>query len=198
MKSMNSLSLLEQLQAGVRQLIAEATYLKNEDPGYLLEQPGPGKWSVVQVLEHLNSYGCYYLPALEKGLKKEGASKKEFRPGWLGNYFTNLMLPKEGQVKNKMKTPKDHQPAFHADAYPILETFLLQQHTLLELLELAKQKNIGAIRIPISLSRLIRLKAGDTFRFFIAHEQRHFVQVRNTLAAVKGITGKFPAAHRAG
>jgi hypothetical protein len=28
------------------------------------------------------------------------------------------------------------------------------------------------------------LKLGDTFRFIIAHEQRHFVQIRNTLEAV--------------
>lgn len=198
MKSIDNLSLLEQLQADTRQLIATATFLKNEDPGFLLQQPAPGKWSVIQVLEHLNSYGIYYLPALANGLKKGGPSEKKFQPGWLGNYFTNLMLPKEGVVKNKMKAPKNHRPAFHADAYPILETFLEQQHRLLELLELAKQKNIGTIRIPISLSRLIRLKAGDTFRFFIAHEQRHFVQIRNTLAVVKEVTGKFPAAHQAG
>jgi hypothetical protein len=198
MKSFDSLSLLEQLQADTRQLIASATFLKNEDPGVLLEQPGPGQWSVIQVLTHLNSYGVYYLPALEKGLRKEAAALKKFRSGWLGNYFTDLMRPKEGVVKNKMKAPKNHRPAFHADAFPVLETFLRQQHVLLDLLEQAKQKNIGKIRIPISLTKLIRLKAGDTFRFFIAHEQRHFVQIKNTLAAVKDTTGKFQAVRQAG
>jgi hypothetical protein len=28
---------------------------------------------------------------------------------------------------------------------------------------------------------MIKLKLGDTFRFFIAHEQRHFIQIQNTL-----------------
>lgn len=198
MNSFDSLSLLEQLQADTRQLIATATFLKNEDPGLLLEQPGPGRWSVIQVLEHLNSYGLYYLPALKKGLMNGGGAVKTFRPGWLGNYFTHLLQPQEGMVKNKMKAPKGHRPAFHVDAQPVIETFLQQQHQLLELLELAKQKNIGSIRIPVSLTKLIRLKAGDTFRFFIAHEQRHFVQIKNTLAEVRNATGKFQAAHQAG
>lgn len=198
MNTFDSLSLLEQLQADTRQLIATATFLKNEDPGLLLEQPGPGRWSVIQVLEHLNSYGLYYLPALRKGLMNGDGAVKAFRPGWLGNYFTHLLQPKEGVVKNKMKAPKGHRPSFHVDAQPVIETFLLQQHQLLELLELAKQKNIGSIRIPVSLTKLIRLKAGDTFRFFIAHEQRHFVQIKNTLAEVKSATGKFQAAHQAG
>ncbi|MBN8879763.1 MAG: DinB family protein [Sphingobacteriales bacterium] len=197
MKSFDSLSLLEQLQADTRQLIATATFLKNEDPSILLEQPGAGRWSVIQVLEHLNSYGVYYLPALKNGLMNGDAAVNIFRSGWLGNYFTQLMLPKEGRVKNKMKAPKDHRPAFHVDAQPVIETFLQQQHQLLELLELAKQKNIG-IRIPTSLTKLIRLKAGDTFRFFIAHEQRHFVQIENTLAEVRNTTGKFQVAHQAG
>ncbi|PZR24576.1 MAG: DinB family protein [Citrobacter freundii] len=187
MKSFDSLSLLEQLQADTRQLIASATFLKNEDPGVLLEQPAAGKWSVIQVLEHLNSYGDYYLPALGKALKQNKPAAATFRSGWLGNYFTNLMLPKQGEVTNKMKAPKNHRPSFHADAKPVIEKFLLQQHRLLDLLEGAKVKNIGSIRVPVSLAKWITLKAGDTFRFLIAHEQRHFVQIDNTLAAVKGI-----------
>ena len=190
MKLFNSNSLIDQLQADIRQLIATATFLKNEDPGALLEQPGPGKWSVIQVLEHLNSYGNYYIPALQAGLARDIPATAMFKSGWLGNYFTNSMLPKEGEVKNKMKAPKNHQPSFHADAKPVIEKFLQQQHQLLELLEKARRKNIGKIRIPISLAKFIKLKAGDTFRFLIAHEQRHFVQIKNTLAAVTGTSAE--------
>ncbi|MCG2614709.1 DinB family protein [Terrimonas sp. NA20] len=187
MKLFNSNTLIDQLQANTRQLIATATFLKNEDPGVLLQQPGPGKWSVIQVLEHLNSYSDYYLPALQTGLSKNAPATLDFKSGWLGNYFTNSMLPKEGEVRNKMKAPKNHRPSFHADAKPVIEKFLQQQHQLLGLLEIARQKNIGKIRIPISLAKFIKLKAGDTFRFLIAHEQRHFVQIRNTIEAVTGV-----------
>jgi len=194
MKKYKSLELLEQLQADTRQLILEANYLKTTDPGILLQEPAPGTWSVIQVLQHLNSYGNYYLLAIERSLKQDRLAIDMFKPGWLGDYFTKLMKPNEnGAIAYKMQSPKDHRPHSRPDAFPVLNTFLEQQHYLLELLESAKEKNIGSIRIPVSISRFIKLKAGDVFRFLIAHEQRHFVQIENTLVTIKGITNKYPA-----
>jgi len=198
MKNYKSVELLEQLQADVRQLILTANYLQTTDPGLLLQEPAPGKWSVIQVLEHLNSYGRYYLLAIERSLEKDKPAIEVFKPGWLGNYFTKWMKPGEnGVIVNKMQSPKDHRPSKYLDILPVLTTFLEQQYYLLELLELAKSKNISIIRTPVSISRFIRLKVGDTFRFLIAHEQRHFVQIDNTLAMIKGTINIFPAAHLA-
>lgn len=186
MKKMNSQQLLEQLQSDTRELIATTLRFRAEDPGLLLSTPAPGKWSVTQVLEHINSYGHYYLPAIEASMKRGGTATKEFKPGWLGDYFTRLMLPDDsGRVRSKMKAPKAHRPSLRADAKPVVETFLQQQYRLLELLETAKEKNIGSIRVPISISKLVRLKLGDTFRFLIAHEQRHFLQISNTLETLR-------------
>jgi hypothetical protein len=67
----------------------------------------------------------------------------------------------------------------------VISNFLDQQFTLLNLLQDAKRKDIGAIRTPVSISRVIKLKTGDTFRFLIAHEQRHFIQIDNTLKQIK-------------
>jgi hypothetical protein len=190
MKKYNSQALLDGLQADIRQLVLMANKLKSEDPGVLLEQPAPGKWNVVQVLEHMNSYGRYYLPAIEKSLQENKPATELFKPGFMGDYFTKMLSPSEkGTVKYKMKAPKDHRPSSHLDHQPVLQTFLLQQQTLLELLEKAKTKNIGRIRTPISLSRLIKLKLGDTFRFLVAHEQRHFIQISNTMAQVAKANG---------
>jgi uncharacterized damage-inducible protein DinB len=187
MKKYNSTDLLNELQADVRALLAKVAELKTEDPGILLQQPAPGKWSVIQVLEHLNSYGNYYLRALEKALAQDKPAVEFFKPGWLGNYFTKIMKPNEkGIVTNKMQTPKGHKPTAKPDAFPTIQTFCSQQLYLLQLLEQAKEKNIGKIRVPISLTRFIKMKAGDTFRFFIAHEQRHFVQIANALQTIKG------------
>lgn len=198
MKTYKSTELLEQLQADVRQLILSANYLNSSDPELLMQQPAPNKWSVVQVLEHLNSYGRYYLLAIERSLQKDKPAVEFFKPGWLGNYFTRLMKPGEnGILINKMQSPKDHRPGKDLDIFPVLNAFLEQQQYLLDLLELAKTKNIGSIRTPISISKFIQLKVGDTFRFLIAHEQRHFVQINNTLAIVKQVTGISPVIHLA-
>lgn len=186
MKKYKSTELLDQLQSDVRRLLVIVTRLQQEDPGYLMEQPAPGKWTVIQALEHLNSYNRYYLPALAGSLEQDKRNTAFFNPGWLGNYFTKLMEPSpDGIIKNKMKSPKDHRPAAFLDPVPVLATFIKDQYVLLDLLEKAKAKNIGRIRVPVSLSRFIRLKAGDTFRFLVAHEQRHFLQIKQVLEQVK-------------
>jgi hypothetical protein len=193
MKAIESDHLIDLLQADVRKLILTATHLQSMDPEALHERPSVKKWNVVQILEHLNSYGRYYLLAIEKSMRQHRPAVARFSPGWLGDYFTRLMKPAEdGQVHHKMQSPKDHRPPKDLDFLPVLNEFLEQQRYLLDLLALAREKNIGRIRVPISLSKFIRLKLGDTFRFVIAHEQRHFVQIHTTLAAVKEAKDKLP------
>ena len=190
MTRINSQQLLRELQADVRALLAETERLRLEDPEVLLTRPAPDKWSVTQVMEHLNSYGRFYLPALEKALLQKRPATREYKPGWLGNYFARLMKPDaQGRIKSRMSSPTHHIPDDNLDAYPVFEEFVRQQRRLLVLLELAAGADLGGIRVPISLTRFIKLKLGDTFRFFIAHEQRHFVQIGHALEAVKGFEG---------
>ncbi|MCW3118099.1 MAG: DinB family protein [Chitinophagaceae bacterium] len=198
MKPFKSLALLEVLEADVRQLILIAVHLQKEDPEILLKQPAPGKWNIAQVLEHLNSYGRYYLPAIEQSLQVAKPAKVTFSSGWLGNYFTNLMKPGvDGKIGNKMNAPKNHRPSPETDIKPALDNFLEQQQKLLQLLEWSKTKDIGSIRTPVSISRLIKLKVGDVLRFFIAHEQRHFLQIGHALTTLREPTNKFQASHLA-
>lgn len=196
---MQSSQLLNQLQANVRQLTVFAHFLQQEPSSLLLENPAPDKWSVAQVLEHLNGYGNYYLPLLEKEIfNSNKPALAEFKPGWLGNYFTKLMLPGEdGKIGKKMQAPKNRRPPTNLNPKEVLVTFLSHQQQLLDLLEKAKTKNIGVIRIPISINRFIKLKAGDTFRFLVAHEQRHFYQIKNVLMELGSFSGKYPAIHLA-
>lgn len=188
---MQSNTLLEQLTADTKRIVLTLHYLLQEDPAVLVAQPTAGKWSVAQVIEHLNSYGRYYLPLMETSLKAyRGPAGKDFKPGWLGDYFTKSMLPKEdGRITHKMQAPKDHRPSRDIDSHTVLQEFLTQQKLLLELLRLAGKADLNQIRIPISIAKFIKLKLGDTFRFLIAHHQRHFVQIANTLQAVKGNHG---------
>ena len=186
MKKFVTAQLLEQLKADTRQIILETNYLLQQDPELLLLPPAEGKWSVAQVIEHLNTYGRYYLPLIRRVLSNSKTIPSvSYHPGWLGDYFTKTMLPKaNGQVTNKMPAPKGHRPSRDIDSKAVLDEFLEQQQALLELLDMANKANLEKIRIPISLTRFIRLKLGDTFRFLIAHHQRHFVQAANTLKTV--------------
>jgi len=54
MKKINSNQLLESLQADVRQILLQASQLQQTDTTLLELEPAAGKWSIAQVLEHLN------------------------------------------------------------------------------------------------------------------------------------------------
>ncbi len=186
MKKTDKNQLIGELENETRKIILFTTQLLQEDPGYLLQQPATDKWSVAQVIEHLNAYGKYYLPLLEKALERAPQAKNNwYKPGWFGDYFTKMMAPKEGAVKNPMKAFKNYRPSPDVDSKNVLDEFLRQEQQLLAMFLEARKVDIGAVRIPVSIAPVIKLKAGDTLRFIVAHHQRHFVQVENTLKAVK-------------
>jgi hypothetical protein len=123
---------------------------------------------------HLNSYARYYLPAIEKAIKAQGTKNATvlFNSGWLGSYFTKLMSPSGSGSIKKMKSPQDHAPKSILDSHLVISEFIDHQEKLLSLIEAATHADLNRIRVPVSLSKWITLKLGDTFRFFVAHEYR--------------------------
>ena len=194
MKKFKSEELINQLQADVKQIIAAANHLETADPVKLNYCPEEGSWSVAQVLEHLNAYNRYYLPIIEKSMIHISKDTSAwFIPGFWGNYFTKMMMPKNVyEIKNKMKTSRNYAPSKGVNVEAVFKEFVQHQNKILQLLDVARRRNLNTIHIPISISKLIRLKLGDTFRFLIAHEQRHMIQARNAIKAVGVSTDKFP------
>jgi len=187
MKTIKSSLLLDNLMEQNRAIILQAEQLKHLPVEALEKAPSQDAWSVAQVLEHLNIYCRYYLDAIENKLHHNQTSTAVyFSPGWLGNYFTKLMQPgNNGLIKKKMKSPANAQPAIAPDAKEMLDEFIRHQHRLLNLVQIARQHDLNKNRIPISISKLIALKLGDTFRFVTAHQQRHFIQIHNTMELIK-------------
>lgn len=186
MKRWNTATLLDRLDADARRVLLEAESLKALSDARLNRAPAPGSWSAAQVLEHLNVYSRYYLPAMEKAVSEAPqAAKPVFNSGWLGNYFTGLMqVDTHGVVKRKMKAPKMAIPAPHLDAHAVLAEAISHQHHLLNLLKIAGTVDLGGARVPVSIAKAIRLKLGDTLRFFIAHEVRHMGQWKRAVGAI--------------
>lgn len=176
-------SLIDQTDAFLNKAVSEWQMLPHRQFAY---KASPEKWSANQCLMHLNSYGRYYLPKMEKAI--ENAIQQQQKPairftaGWLGNYFTQMMLPKEtGFPAKKMSAPKDHTPTSNEDSYAVIAEFIEQQEQLLRLLRKAKQVDLNKVRIPISIATFIKLKLGDVFLFLIAHNYRHILQAERAL-----------------
>jgi DinB superfamily len=141
------------------------------------------EWSVLECIEHLNLYGDFYLPELEKQIlaQEQNPEATVFKSGTIGNYFTNLMQVKNGKLK-KMKSPKDKNPIGSTLSPTTLDRFLKQQEKLKSLLLQAKKIDLTKARTSISLTNLIRLRLGDTFRFFVYHIERHVAQAKANLS----------------
>lgn len=139
-------------------------------------------WSILECIEHLNLYGDFYLPEIEKRMNAGEKSNKKliFKSGVLGNYFANSMKEKNGKIK-KMKTFEDKNPIHSQLTVTTLDRFIKQQERLVELLNIARDINLTKTKNAITISKIIKLRLGDTFRFLIFHIERHVNQAERVL-----------------
>jgi hypothetical protein len=182
MKAQNIDQLISLLEERVEQHIDTAVRIfQNLDEATLLKPSDTGGWSIAQCLEHLNRYGDYYLPEikrrLEPGEKRQAGTV--FKSSWLGTYFTNMMEP--AKSTKKIKAFKAYIPQQELDAYTVVSEFITQQEQLLQYLKDARNYNLNSIKLPISISRFIRLNLGDVFQFLVAHDERHLQQANRNL-----------------
>jgi DinB superfamily len=181
---MQSETLIQSFMEETRQAINKVEQLQGHELHRLTWKPNPNSWSILECVEHLNLYGDFYLPEIERQIKKsKTASESAFKSGMLGNYFANSMLPKE--KLNKMKTFKDKNPLHAQLDKSVLDRFIQQQMKLLDLLSQARNVSLNKVKVPTSFSSLVKLKLGDIFRFLTNHMIRHFKQIDGIEAAMK-------------
>ncbi len=120
-----------------------------------------------------------------------------YKSGFIGNYAANAMLPVQKgvitiaksrnptenhflKIGNKMNTFKDKNPIHSGVDRKVLDTFISDQNEFVRLLEKSKQVNINKTKITLTIP-IMKLSLGDTFRFVINHEIRHFFQIEKIL-----------------
>ncbi|GAB3011742.1 DinB family protein [Spirosoma pulveris] len=182
MQPIDKASWLASLGGQVECHIQEALqYFQNLDEDSLCRPSPTGGWSIAQCLAHLNSYGYYYLPYLQRGIERQLASTSgdPYVRSWLGTFLIRLMDPDRSQTK--FKSIKRHQPTQTLDPHAIVATFVDQQEVMLGLLIRAQHANVNAIRIPLSISPFMRLSAGEVFEFLVIHTKRHLIQAKRNI-----------------
>ncbi|RAJ75463.1 DinB family protein [Chitinophaga dinghuensis] len=193
MSPVNSQQLLQQLKNQVEDIRLKAiSRFNGKSDQVLLQSPTPGSWSAIQCLEHLNTFGTYYLPTLGKTIEqaviKGSHPKSSFHSGIIGGWFTRLMAPPaNGRSQSKMKAPKGHRPASQLNVNKVLKEFISQQEEMESLLVAASRIDLEKVKVPLTLSRWIRISVGDTFGFLIAHTRRHILQAEKAIAAAEGV-----------
>src|SRR5574343_890292 len=170
----NILHPLQQRLEGQMQWVVQVA--QNLSAQELHKKAPDGGWSIAACLWHLNSYYAYYLPLLKSSMRTD---VKKFSSGWLGKYFTKVMEPNtHGKKYNAFK---DHIPPSNLDGHLVVHEFLQYHEEMMALMEQAKKSDLNT-RIPISITKLVKLKLGDVIGFISAHNERHLLQAKRNLS----------------
>ena len=147
-------------------------------------RPNVGYWSIREVLAHLNSYASYYHPTFLKKIENTRftSTKEAFVSSPLGrSAWKSMKLGNAKNIKRKFKAPKGHNPSLDTELITgnEIEEFVGHQNDLMTIFDKASNVNIRRVKIPISISKIVRLRLGDALLFVVYHNQRHVQQVFN-------------------
>ena len=158
--------------------------LKKKTTEELNWKESPEKWSVLECIEHLNRYGDFYIPEIEKTIANSKYKFDiKFKSGVLGNYFAQSMLSKE--KLNKMNTFKDKNPLNSKFTPIVIDVFINQQLKFIDLLNKSKKVNLTKEKVKITFTKWIRLRLGDTLKFVIYHNCTHLFQIEKIILSQK-------------
>jgi len=188
---MRTTELIDQLDATLEGQLHRARAVRQLPAEALLYRPVPEKWNALEIFEHMCLSSGIYLRGLERVFNERAESLRinpEFNPGPLGGYFTRSMLPgPDGTISNRMKTLRMFDPPRNSGAsQESIDKFIDLCERFRKLLVRARRTDLNRMRVTSSLGPIVRFKAGDAFRFPIAHQQRHFLQLERTLPAAPG------------
>lgn len=154
--------------------------------GQLNWKPNSSTWSLNDILAHLNSYALYYHPTFMNKIEKTKfkTAREKFISSPLGrSAWKSMKLGRAKNVKRKFKSPKPYNPAFSPELLEgnQVETFLKEQNNFLSILDRAQEVNLKKVKVPISISKIIRLRLGDALMFVAYHNERHIQQATNLM-----------------
>ena len=175
-----TIELIEDLIEKTRMSINAVEKFRDLSKNELNHKENSEKWSVLECIEHLNLYGDFYNPEIRRSIEKSTSKANEvFKSGLIGNYFVNTMLQKK--KVNKMKTFKDKDPSGTSLDLKVLDRVISQQKEFLELIENSRNISLTKTKTAISISKLMKIRLGDTFRFISAHNERHIIQAKKAM-----------------
>lgn len=182
--------LIERMQRDLQQQIERAHEIRKLPERILSQRPGPGRWSVVEVFEHMCLSSRHYLGQTEK-IYMDRTSRLRFSrtysQGTMGRFFTEGLRPSaEGKVSWKMRTMGMFEPRpENCIGSNSLDRFVQMCERFLAVLEIASTRGLEGAKVTSTLGPIIRFKVGDALLFPIAHQQRHMLQVERTLRMVE-------------
>ncbi|MBP6312811.1 MAG: DinB family protein [Flavobacteriales bacterium] len=188
MKALQTNVVIRELQAELKSQLSKLDKLEKLPLDLLNRKPSPKSWSVLETVDHMCLSSGFYLQGLQKIYEKNDRSVKhsaQVVPGRLGSFFTEGMKPKkDGTINWKMKTMARFQPDQSVSSSEALLEFRTMLVSFERLVDLADQHGMNGEKVVSTLGPLVKFRIVDAFRFPVAHQARHFLQIDRTLDLV--------------
>jgi hypothetical protein len=176
----------------VRDLTLSDLELVNKKLVYLNDEqlswkPSENVWNIKEILAHLNEYAKFYHTAfIERIAKTSFKSPGEvFISSPLGrSAWKSMKLGNAKNVKRRFKAMRSYNPSTESSLITGNEiaTIQIELNEFLKIIELSANVSLRRVKIPISISKIIRLRLGDALLFVTYHNERHFQQISNLMA----------------
>ena len=179
---MKQSELIEQLISISKRLNDQAREYQAIDLEKLRLRPNAESWNVLEIFDHLNQYIEIYNQHFADSLKKAKAKQidKEITRGYFGNTFIKMMEPKEDGDIKKMNTFKSKNPMGKNLDQRVIQQFIDLNMEMIDYLNKSKSLDIQNVKCKLAIP-VLKLKLSDAFQFIIAHNQRHFLLIRENL-----------------
>lgn len=176
----NQRTLIKELLELTEQASRSAKKFKALPIGALNAKAHADEWSMLECIEHLNLYGDFYLPEIEKQmLKSEDMTKKNvYKSSFIGDFFVNSVRAGNNR---KMKALKTMTPQHSTLSITTIDRFLKQLEMLKSLLNQSLSVDLIKVKTAISLTKFLKLRLGDTLRFLVYHNERHILQAEKMM-----------------
>jgi hypothetical protein len=147
-------------------------------------KPNPQTWSLIENFAHLNEYAGFYHAAFLRRIAttRFRIPREQFASSPLGrSAWVSMKLGKQNNIKRKFNAPKAYNPTIHPEIVHEngVQLLLAGQQELLQVLEASIAVNMRKVKVPISISKIIRLRLGDALLFVAYHNERHMQQALN-------------------
>lgn len=185
MKNTQATVLLNDLSGLTREMISKASKsLVRLSEKQLNWKSNPETWSINQIFAHLNAFSGYYHPALRNRIEKTKFREPRdiFVSSPLGrSAWKSMKLGNAKNVKRKFRAQKEYNPdTFDKE---LLENevaeFLKSQEEMLVILKQSEEVDLRKVKIPTSISKMVKLRLGDCLQYVVFHNERHLYQAIN-------------------
>ena len=159
-------------------------YLNEEQKSWKINDTS---WSINEIFAHMNEYAKFYHSTFKTRIASTRFREpiSVFISSPLGrSAWQSMKLGNAKNVKRKFKSPKASNPTVDISLLTGNEVSDLEkgQEELLTILESAEAVNLRKVKVPISISKIIRFRLGDALLFVSYHNERHIQQVLNVMA----------------